>query len=154
MKCTELEAHWEDWREGKAPAALEEHLRECAHCRELAAELARTSSWLALLQQEPPEASPAFWPRLREQIEERERGRDFWAALGWAAGRAALGLTVLVLALTVGMVWEITRAEVAEFDGPQVYLQDAPGAVPLPTNGRLDRDQVVLTLVLQAEAQR
>jgi predicted anti-sigma-YlaC factor YlaD len=97
-----LEAHWENWREGKAPAALEEHLRGCAHCRELAAELAHTSSWLALLQQEPPEASPAFWPRLREQIEERERGRDFWAALGWAAGRAALALTVLVLALTVG----------------------------------------------------
>ena len=64
MKCTDLEAYWEDWRDGKAPAALEEHLRECAGCRELAAELGRTPRWLELLKQEPPEASPGFWPRI------------------------------------------------------------------------------------------
>ena len=63
MKCTDLEAYWEDWRDGKASAAFEEHLRECAPCRELAAELGRTPRWLALLKQDPPEASPAFWPR-------------------------------------------------------------------------------------------
>ncbi len=154
MKCRDFEAYWEERLKGQVTGALEEHLRECPRCRELAGELARTSGWLALVQQEPPEASPAFWPRLRESIEERERGRDFWAALGWAAGRAALALAVLVVTLTVGMVWQITHAEVAEFDGPQVYLQEAPGSVPLPTNGRLNRDQVVQTLVLQAEAKR
>jgi len=154
MKCTDLEAYWEDRLSGGNAAALEEHLRECADCRELAGELARAAGWLALLRQEPPEASPTFWPRLQEKIEERERGRDFWAALSWAAGRAAVALAVLVLTLTVGMVWQITHAEVAEFDGPQVYLQESPGSVPLPTNGRLNRDQVVLTLVVQAEPKR
>ena len=154
MKCTDFEAYWEDRLKGEAPAALEQHLRECAHCRELAGELARTAGWLALLKQEPPEPNPAFWIQLKEKLEERERGRDFWAALGWAAGRAALALTVLVLTLAVGMVWQITHAEVAEFDGPQVYLQESPGSVPLPTNGRLNRDQVVLTLVAEAEPKR
>ncbi|HXE74243.1 MAG TPA: hypothetical protein VNN18_01225 [Candidatus Xenobia bacterium] len=153
MKCAELEVYWEDWRDGRAPAAVEDHLRECAACHELAVELARTRRWLALLKQEPPQASPAFWPGLREQIEAREQGRDFWAALAWAAGRTALALAVLVLVLTLGMVWQVTHAEVAEFDGPQVYLQETPGSVPLPTNGQLNRDQVVQTLVL-AEARR
>jgi len=154
MKCSDFETNWEERLSGEKAAALEDHLRECPHCRELAGELARTSGWLALVQQEPPEASPAFWPRLKVRIEERERGRDFWAALGWAAGRAALALAVLVVTLTVGMFWQITHTEVAEFDGPQVYLQESPGSVPLPTNGRLNRDQVVQTLVLQAEAKR
>ena len=153
MKCSDFETYWEERLSGESAAALEEHLRECAHCRELAAELARTSNWLALLRQEPPEASPAFWPRLRERIEERERGRDFWTSLVWAASRASLALAILVMALAVGVVWQAAHTEVAEFDSPQVYLQEAPGSVPLPTNGRLNRDQVVQTLVL-AEAKR
>ena len=154
MNCTDLEAYWEDWRDGEAPAAFEKHLRDCPHCRELAEELARTRRWLALLQQEPPEPHPAFWIHLKEKLEEPERGRDFWASLVWVASRASLALAVLVMAVAVGVVWQTAHTEVAEFDGPQVYLQETPGSVPLPTNGRLNRDQVVLTLVAQAEPKR
>jgi hypothetical protein len=35
-----------------------------------------------------------------------------------------------------------------------VYLEESPGSVPLPVNGRLSRDQVVLTLVAQQEQPR
>jgi hypothetical protein len=154
MKCTELEPYWEDWLSGFAPAAVERHLRQCAECRALAEELARQPAWLAQARLETPEASAAFWPRLRDAIGGREATGDFWSALAWASARAAVALAVLVLLLTAVLLQQSTQPAVAEFDGPQVYLEESPGSVPLPVNGRLSRDQVVLTLVAQQEQPR
>ena len=154
MKCSELEPYWEDWLSGFAPPEVERHIRQCAECRALADELARQPAWLAQTRLEAPEASAAFWPRLREAIEASEAKSDFWGALAWASARAAVALAVLVLLLTVTILQQSSQTAVAEFDGPQVYLEESPGAVPLPVNGRLSRDQVVLTLVAQQEQRR
>jgi len=154
MKCSELEPYWEDWLSGFAPPAVEHHIRQCAECRALADELARMPAWLAQARLEAPEASAAFWPRLREAIEARESQSDFWAALAWASGRTAVALAVLVLLLAAALLQQSSQTAVAEFDGPQVYLEDSPGSVPLPVNGRLSRDQVVLTLVAKTEQGR
>ena len=154
MKCSELEPYWEDWLSGFAPPAVDRHIRQCAECRALAEELASQPAWLAQARLEAPEASAAFWPRLRERIEAREAAGDFWASLAWASARAAVALAVLVLLLGAVLLQQSSEPAVAEFDGPQVYLEETPGAVPLPTNGRLSRDQVVLTLVAQQEPSR
>ncbi|MGH9789448.1 MAG: anti-sigma factor family protein [Candidatus Acidiferrales bacterium] len=154
MKCSELEPYWEDWLSGFAPPAVDRHLRECAECRALAEELARMPAWLAHARVEGAQPSPAFWTRLREQIEAREAKGDFWASLAWASARAAVALAVLVLLLAAALLQQSSQSAVAEFDGPQVYLEDSPGSVPLPVNGRLSRDQVVLTLVAQQEQAR
>jgi hypothetical protein len=154
MTCTELERYWEDWLSGFAPPEVERHIRQCAECRALAEELARQPAWLAQARLEMPEASAAFWPRLREAIEASEARSDFWGALAWASARAAVALAMLVLLLTGIVLQQSSQTAVAEFDGPQVYLEDPPGAVPLPVNGRLSRDQVVLTLVSQQEPDR
>ena len=154
MKCSELEPYWEDWLSGFAPPAVDRHIRQCEECRALADELTRMPAWLAHARLEMTEPSPAFWPRLREQIEASEAKTDFWAALGWASARAAVALAVLVLLLGAVLLQQSSQSAVAEFDGPQVYLEETPGAVPLPTNGRLSRDQVVLTLVAQQEESR
>ncbi|MCI0404306.1 MAG: hypothetical protein L0212_12445 [Acidobacteria bacterium] len=154
MKCSELEPYWEDWLSGFAPPAVDRHIRQCPECRALADELAGQPAWLAQARLETPQAGPAFWPRLRESIEAREASGDFWAALAQASARAAVALAVLVLLLAVVLLQQSPQPAVAEFDGPQVYLEDTPGAVPLPANGRLNRDQVVLTLVAQQEQPR
>ncbi|MBI2955916.1 MAG: hypothetical protein HYY26_01255 [Acidobacteria bacterium] len=153
MKCSRLKAQWEEWLEGRGPAELEEHLRECPRCRELSAELRPTSSWVAALREEPAEPGPAFWARLRERLEESERGLEFWPALGWAARRMAVGLAVVVLLLTVGLLKEAAESSEAEFDAPQAYLEVPPGGVPVG-NGALSRDEVMLTLVAQVEPSR
>lgn len=152
MECRDVENLWEDWLGRGGSPLLERHLRECPRCRELASELARTSDWLSLLAQPPPEPGPAFWGRLRQRLQEREKGADIWTALGWAGARAAVALALLVLLLVVVVSRELPRSEVAEFDAPQIYLEDSPGSVPV-TNG-LSRDQVVLTLVAQTERSR
>lgn len=152
MKCSEMERYFEDWLEKAAPPAVEEHLRQCARCRELAEELSRTSAWLSVLSEEPGEPSPAFWARLRGRLEEADRGADFWTSLAGLSRRTVAVLTALALVLAL---WVLSRPEppVTAFDAPQAYLDDS--ALPGPGgNGQLDRDQVVLTLVAQREAQR
>ena len=154
MTCKEMELNSEEWRSGTAPAGFEEHLRKCAACRELAQELGRTAAWLQAAWLEAPEPGPAFWPRLRARLEEADRRGDFWAALGWAAGRAAVILSAVVLILTV-WVWRESapsNGQVA-FDAPQSYLEDS--SLPGTGAGRqLNRDEVLLTLVAQQEPQR
>ncbi|MFQ5777458.1 MAG: anti-sigma factor family protein [Terriglobia bacterium] len=155
MRCVELEGQWEEWLAGGAPAEVEQHLRECARCRELAESLARTPGWLSVLTQPPPEPSPAFWPRLRERLEGADSGSDFWAALAWAAGRAALTLAVLVFLLALWVtqvVPERVQPAVAEFDAPQTYLEEA--AIVPAGDPQAYRNQVILTLVTYSEPAR
>lgn len=152
MRCGELERFWEDWLSGNAPAEVDQHLKSCPRCCALANGLTQTSRWLALLRQEPPEPSAAFWARLRQRLEETERHADFWTALTVAAGRAAVALAVLVLLLTVWIMRQPSEPAVAEFDTPQIYLEETAG---LPVGSQqLTRDGVVLTLVAQTEPQR
>ena len=81
MKCGDFELHWEDWREGKAPAEFEEHLRECAPCRELAAELLHELDQ----DQEPDEdaeadadaeGEPREEPRREEPVPDEKRDEE------------------------------------------------------------------------------
>ncbi|MGH9862356.1 MAG: hypothetical protein ACRD35_02930 [Candidatus Acidiferrales bacterium] len=154
MTCKEMELYFEEWRSGRAPAAFEEHLRQCVACRELAEELGRAAAWLGATALEAPEPGPAFWARLRARLEEADRRADFWGALGWVAGRAALVLSAVVLILTV-WVWRESapsNGQVA-FDAPQSYLEDS--SLPGTGAGRqLNRDEVLLTLVAQQEPPR
>ncbi len=154
MTCKETANYFEEWRSGSASAGFEEHLRECAACRELAEELGRTAGWLEAARLEATEPGPAFWSRLGARLEEVDRRADFWAALGWAASRATVVLAAVVLLLTV-WVWREgspSNGQVA-FDAPQSYLEDS--SLPGTGAGRqLNRDEVLLTLVAQQEPQR
>lgn len=152
MKCREIERYFEDWLGQAAPPAVEEHLRQCPRCRALAEGLSRTSAWLSVLSQEPVEPSPAFWARLRARLEEADRRGDFWASLVWLSSRSAAILTALALILALWVLsWPAPPA--TPFDAPQAYLESS--TLPGPDgNGQLDRDQVLLTLVAQREAQR
>jgi len=153
MNCKQFEALWEDWLAGRPAPALVDHLRDCEACRAVAEELQQSSAWLATLKQAPPEASPAFWVRLREALEAREQRAEFWAALARVAGRAAVTLAALVLLFTVFVLETPPQPAVAEFGAPPTYVDD-PAAGLAAGNGRLNRDQVVLTLVAQREPQR
>ncbi len=154
MTCKETANYFEEWRSGTAPAGFEEHLRECAACRELAAELVRAAAWLEAARLETPEPGPSFWPRLEARLEEADRRADFWAALGWAASRTAVALAAVALILTL-WVWRESSPSTQQvaFDAPQVYLGDSslPGT---GANRQLNRDEVLLTLVAQQEPQR
>lgn len=153
MKCDQLETHWEAWLEGTAPAELEQHLRECPRCRQVAGELRRTTTWVGLLLKPPHEPGPAFWARLEERLAASDRDANFWATLSWAASRMVLALALLVLLVTAWMVATPSRqVGVAEIDLPPSEVQAA--AVIPPAEGTLNRDQVVLTLVAQKEPQQ
>ena len=152
MKCDELEKYGEEWLSGTTSPELDQHLEECPRCRQQAADLARTSRWLPLLRREPPEPGPAFWTRLRQRLEESERGADFWEALSWVASRAALELAAVVLLLGLGMLFESPAPAGADFEAPQTYGDDVATGIPV-SNVPLNRDQVVLTLVAQTERQ-
>lgn len=152
MSCAEFEKQWEEWLNGAASPEMERHLEVCNRCRNLAAELPRTSQWVAALREEPREPEPAFWARLEEQLGESQRDADFWAALGWASSRVVLALAVLAFLLAAWLMQAPPRPAVAEFDAPQTYVS-AAGAVSVQ-NGQLNRDQVVLTLVAYREPQR
>lgn len=152
MKCGELKIYWEAWLAGSAPAEVEQHLRDCARCGAQSAELRATARWLAAAAVKPPEASPAFWARLRSELEAAEQRRDSWAALALVGRRAAAALAGLVLLLALGYVKQASEPAVADFDAPQTLVEEPPGSVG-PANGQLNRDQVVLTLVARAEPQ-
>lgn len=153
MKCSKTEKLWEDWLGGSAPPELERHLAECRRCREQAQALQKTSAWLALLEQESPELSPSFWPRLR--LQESEAQADFWAALAVVArpATAALSLALLLLLLTVWVLPQGAEPATAVVGEPQPYWEEVAGADSLG-NGEPNRDQVVLTLVSYSEASR
>lgn len=153
MTCKQAEKYWEDWVFGTAPAAFDRHLESCPRCRRQAAELARTSNWMGLLERPPHQPGPAFWAELRQRLEVSDREAEFWAPLGWVAARAALALGVLVLLLGVGVVLESQEPAVAEFDAPQAYVAQGSAGIPV-ANGQPNRDQVVLTLVAYAEPQQ
>ena len=153
MKCSKAERLWEDWLGGNAPPELERHLAECPRCREQAQALQKTSAWLALLEQESPELSPSFWPRL--WLQESEAQADFWAALAAVArpATAALSLALLLLLLTVWVLPQGAEPATAVVGDPQPYWEEVAGA-DSPGNGEPNRDQVVLTLVSYSEASR
>lgn len=153
MNCSEVERFWEDWLEGSAPPELEHHLAECPRCHQQAEALKKTSAWLALLEQEPPEFSPSFWPRL--WLKKNEAQADFWAVLAAVArpAAAALSLALLLVLLTVWVLPQSTEPTTAVLVEPQPYWVEVAGANNLG-NGEPNRDQVVLTLVSYSEASR
>jgi len=152
MRCKDIEQHWEAWLAGEALPAFVQHLRECSHCRALAEELTPTARWVSALRLEPPEPGPAFWARLQERLEESRRPLDFWATLASVAGRTAWALAVLLLLFAFWVLGEPAEpSTAAAFDAPRNYVDD--GMLPPVANGRLDRDQVLLTLVSQSEVQ-
>ena len=153
MKCADLKRHAEDWLSGAAPPEIEAHLRTCARCRRLAMEIAGTLPLLEALRTDPPEASLTFWARLEEGLREVDRKAEFWSSLALSAQRAALVLGALALALGL-WVWTQPAAPVAAFDAPQVFIIEDSSLPGPASNGALDRDQVVLTLVAQREETR
>jgi hypothetical protein len=153
MRCKDFEQHLEDWLAGEAAPEFLQHLRACSRCRALAEDLAPTGRWVSALRLEAPGPGPDFWARLQEQLEASERRADFWAALGWAAGRAAWALTVVLLLFAFWVLREPAEpSAVAAFDAPQNYVED--GTLPPVGNGQLDRSQVLLTLVSAPEVQK
>lgn len=153
MTCKQVEKYWEEWLAGSAAPEFGRHLETCPRCRQQAAELARTSDWLALLQREPPEPGPAFWAQLRQRLEEGDSAAEFWTTLGWVAARTALALGFLVMLLGLAVMIELPRPAMAEFDAPQAYVAAGTAAIPV-AEGRPNRDQVVLTLVAYTEPQQ
>lgn len=153
MRCKDLEQHWEEWLAGEAAPTFLQHLRQCSRCRALAEELAPTARWVSTLRLEPPEPGPAFWARLQERLEESARPLDFWATLASVAGRTAWALAVVLLLFAFWVLREPAEpSAVAAFDAPQNYVED--GTLPPVTNGQLDRDQVLLTVVSQPEVEQ
>jgi len=152
MRCKDFQQHLEDWLAGEATPEFLQHLRECTRCRALAENVAPTGRWVSALRLQAPEPGPAFWPRLREQLEASERRADFWATLGWVAGRTAWVLTVVLLLFAFWVLREPAEpSTAAAFDAPQNYVEDS--TLPPVGNGQLDRSQVLLTLVSQPEVQ-
>ena len=150
MKCRELQNWLETWREGKAPAGVESHLKECAQCRAQAEESSRASLWLSFLKQEPPQLSPGFWVRFWE---ERAVGAgDFWATLAVLGRRASMALLAILLLLSAAVPWFSGSEEPAQavIEAPQPYWVQVGGTSDGAVNGP-DREQVVLTLVARAE---
>lgn len=150
MKCADLERYWEDWLGGTAPPEFEDHLRACERCRALAGGLAKSRTLFEILRHDPPEPSSAFWARLEASLRQADRKAEFWALLALSARRATVALAALAMALGL-WVWTHPALPVAAFDAPQTFLVD-DATLPGPaTNGQIDRDQVVLTLVERRE---
>lgn len=150
MACRESELHWDAWQKGEAPADFLNHLENCAECLAQVKSFQRVSAWMSLREQEPPQLSPGFWVRFWEK---QAAARDnVWDALAVLARRASVALAVIVLLLFLSFQWlpNINSNERAVIDAPQPYWVQVSGQA----NGNGDgpnRDQVVLTLVSQAE---
>jgi len=146
MRCAEVKKHLEDWLAGKqSPPELVTHLAECRHCKQLASEFGRLRGWLELLRQEPPTLAPAFWVRLRQRLEAaQQRQEAFWAAFNALAQRAALGLAVLLLVVSLLSLRQPPPLSIAGLEPAQDSFVVA--------NGEITRDQVLLSLVTEMES--
>lgn len=153
MTCSDFARFAEDWLSGTAPPECEAHLRTCARCQRVAAEIAGARTLFAALSQEAPEPSAAFWAHLEDGLREADRKAEFWSLLALSGKRAVVVLGTLALVLGL-WVWAQSAPPAAAFDAPQVFIADDP-SLPGPASiGALDRDQVLLTLVAQREETR
>jgi len=153
MKCADFERYCEDWLGGAASAEFDAHLRTCQRCRAAAEEYAGTRAFFAVYRADAPEPSQGFWSRLEAGLTEADRKAEFWASLALTAQRAALALGTFALALGLWL-WTHPAPPVAAFDDPQAFLAGESGLPGPGTNGQLDRDQVVLTLVARQQEER
>lgn len=147
MNCEQVKNRLQESSAGNLPADLEAHLTECVSCSEEAEALTKSSAWLALLQQEPPQLSAGFWVRYWES---RGRVPDFWTTLTVLAQRLSIGLAFALVALLFGLQFFASPQEptVAELDQPVPYWT----ASDADSNGSVSgREQVVLTLVGRTE---
>jgi anti-sigma factor RsiW len=101
---------------------LEQHLRACAGCAELARELEEDRAWLA---SRPPETADVDFAALRREIrKELARPRRDWK---WLAVAAAI-----FLAIGVANMHRVAPVKlVARSEAPAAIVQPAP-ALPVP----------------------
>ena len=147
MNCEQVKDRLKELSAGNLPADLQAHLTGCVSCSEEAEALAKSSAWLALMRQEPPQLSAGFWVRYWEG---RGRVPDFWATLTILAQRLSIGLAFVLVVLFFGLQFYAVPQEpaLAGLDQPVPHwtVSDAE------SNGSVsDREQVVLTLVGRTE---
>lgn len=158
MRCSEIRAQLDEYASGRvgtqARQEIERHLAACGECREISRVARQTAAWLRIGRETPPDAGPAFWTGLRAAIAERQTEPGlFWFPLDLYLRRLAYGLTAL--ALVLGIYLALTEAplgsdwsEAVALDSPQPYTESV---FPTVKQGRVDRDEVMLTLVTEPE---
>jgi predicted anti-sigma-YlaC factor YlaD len=152
MRCGQLESLLLEGLADKPSPEVEEHLAGCARCRAQREALARSSRWLELLRQEPPELSRTFWIQLRERLESSDAPTAFWVRLVTAGRLATLAVAVAVLLVALGVIHHRAEPSWAELEAPPTTWEElAAGGSSI--NGGPSPDQVMLTLVSPAEPQ-
>jgi hypothetical protein len=95
MNCTEFQNALPDLMEGGAAAEAEGHLKSCAACADLVADLQEIAGQARLLAASD-EPAPNVWERIRESVESEFRVRPQAArrALWWGAGQSRWAIPV------------------------------------------------------------
>lgn len=117
MNCTQLQNGLADFLDGEAPAEAQGHLKSCAACSALVADLKEISGQARLLAAEE-EPRPEVWARIEKSLELEGlvrvtapvparalwwgAGQSSWAVPAWAGAVAAL----LLLAFGVSGLWQ------------------------------------------------
>jgi len=153
MNCHEAQTHWDDARdrtlEPDLQAAFEQHLRQCARCREL---YQRESQLLATLGDDPSARDvDAVTDRVMRQVQQDAVDPVIMKLAPWAAMAAAVALVVSVWA-----TWSTTQpaidpeTKVATHSATpthpvSILMQDVTGGIDQPQ--RL-RDTIAETTTL------
>lgn len=129
MSCAGFEERIAGYVGGEVAAeeavAVEQHLRSCADCAELARQLREDRAWLA---SRPPEVSDVDFAAMRREIrKEVGRPRRDWK---WLAVAAAILLAIGVSTMhREAQVKQVARAE------DRTAIVEQPSARPVPVPG-------------------
>ena len=158
MRCSQIRTQLDEYAAGAVAAEerteIERHLAACDDCREELRVLRQTAVWLRVGRETPPEAGPAFWAGLRAAIAKRQAEPGLsWFPLEHYVRRLAYGLTgfALVLGLSLALTEAPLRSDWSEAVALESSQQYPDRAVPTIKQGRVDRDEVMLTLVTEPE---
>ena len=98
MNCTQWEERVALYAGGDPAEGVEEHLAECAACREFCEGLRETLS--SLREQHVEEIAPVHFTAVRNAVfAEIERGRRAWRRLAWVSGVGIAAALLLGVAL-------------------------------------------------------
>lgn len=111
-----------------APTTLQQHVKDCAHCREAAENIVTTRAFLAALPSSAHAAGPWFAPRVMAAIAaskaELARAADTWTFLPKLASRLTWASSV---ALLLASAWLYQRPANPPPASPKVVATDVTG---------------------------
>ena len=148
LGCRKYEVRFEDYLSGAADAELDEHLKQCEHCRGLYDDARLAGAWLREAWEPMAEPRSTFLPAVMASIREEKMRNDslstFWIPLEFLASRVSLTAAVLLLTLSGYMLGSSWRRTEAPLRATRTEMSAAD--FPQPPNDPVDNEEVLQSL--------